>query len=87
MNAQIDQEIEKINNGISFEGPRYLSNSIGLNYRMNELTAAIMLKYMHKLREWSSKREANALFYDKNLSKILSIQTPKKNSNIRYQLW
>ncbi len=75
---------QKINNGVSPEGPRYLSHTTGLNYRMNELTAAIMLKYMHKMEEWAAKRESNALYYDKELSKLSSVQIPKKLPNVRH---
>ncbi len=75
---------EKINNGIPVVGPKYISNTTGLNYRMNELTAALMLKYIGKLGEWNSKREENASYYDKELANIPGIKVPKKNLEVKH---
>ena len=75
---------QKRNNGISPEGPKYLNHTTGLNYRMNELTAAIMLNYIDKLPEWNSQREKNAEIYDKELSKISWIKIPKKQPNVKH---
>ena len=75
---------EKRNNGISPEGSKYFNHTTGLNYRMNELTAAIMLKYIHKISEWNLRREKNAEYYDKELSQLPEIKVPSKQKNVRH---
>jgi dTDP-4-amino-4,6-dideoxygalactose transaminase len=75
---------QKGNNGINPEGPKYFNQTTGLNCRMNELTAAIMLNYIDKLPEWNLKREKNASLYNEKLSQIQRVITPSKKPNIKH---
>ena len=61
---------EKSNNGIPVNGPKYLNQTTGLNFRLNELTAAIMLTYINSLEEWTKKRNQNAEKYREFLKNV-----------------
>ena len=50
---------------------------LGYNMRMTDLSAAIGLVQLKKLKEWNSIRRANAAYLTTHLSKIKGIVTPK----------
>lgn len=64
------------NNGIPVEGPKYLNERTGLNFRLNELTAAIMLVYIDHLREWTKQRQMNATRYGERLADVEQVTCP-----------
>ncbi len=47
---------------------RYLHELVGLNERMTEIEGAIGRVQLGRLAEWTSRRQANAAFYDQHLS-------------------
>lgn len=73
-------------NGISRENLKnkdkwyYEQKTIGFNFRMNEIQAALGLSQLKKLNKWTKKRNLIAKFYKKNLSN-LPITFQKINSD------
>ena len=54
---------------------------LGLNYRMNDIEAALGLNQISKLSDFIAKRNIIARFYNKQLDKLKLI-LPKKDKNI-----
>ncbi len=52
------------------ETDKYLHESIGYNYRMNDITGAIGCSKLDRLAAQTSQRQANAARYDKTLAEI-----------------
>lgn len=50
---------------------------LGYNMRMTDLSAAVGLVQLEKLKEWNSIRQANAAYLSEELSKIKGVVTPK----------
>ncbi len=58
------------------ETDKYLHESIGYNYRMNDLTGALGLSRLERLEAQTKARRAAAARYDKILAKIPGIKPP-----------
>lgn len=56
--------------------PTYDYRSIGFNWRMTDLGAAVGLVQLKRLETANKKRRSNAKLYDKGLSGIAQIETP-----------
>ncbi len=56
---------------------RYLHESLGYNFRMTDLQAAIGLVQLPKLSGWNEQRKQNAAFLTAELSKLAGITPPK----------
>jgi perosamine synthetase len=66
----------------SHGSPRtYEHTMLGYNMRMMDLTAAIGLVQLKKLKEWNSTRRENAAYLTSNLSMTRNIVTPKIRDN------
>ncbi|NTV36662.1 MAG: DegT/DnrJ/EryC1/StrS family aminotransferase [Anaerolineaceae bacterium] len=50
---------------------------LGYNMRMTDLSAAIGLVQLRKLKEWNTKRRENAAYLTEHLSKLAGIHTPE----------
>lgn len=59
------------------ETDKYLHESVGYNYRMNDITAAIGCSRLDRLAEQTATRQKNAARYDKILAGIDGILAPK----------
>lgn len=68
-----DQGKESFNSNIIVE--------VGYNWRMNEISAAIGLTQLHRLRDFITRRNEIAHYYDGELSKIRGIKPLKIPSN------
>ena len=58
------------------ETDKYLHESVGYNYRMNDLTGALGLSRLERLEAQTKARQDAAAKYDKIISKIPGIKTP-----------
>ncbi len=58
------------------ETDKYLHESVGYNYRMNDLTGALGLSRLERLDAQTKARQAAAAKYDKLIAKIPGIKTP-----------
>ncbi len=56
---------------------RYLHASLGYNFRMTDLQAAIGLVQLQKLEAWNAQRKANAAFLTEKLQSVSGVTTPK----------
>jgi perosamine synthetase len=56
---------------------RYLHESLGYNFRMTDLQAAIGLVQLPKLSGWNEQRKKNAGFLSKGLANVIGISPPK----------
>jgi dTDP-4-amino-4,6-dideoxygalactose transaminase len=59
----------------------YLHQTLGYNFRMTELQAALGLVQLRKLPEWTSKRIENASYLSQGLSNVV---TPKVSEGYRH---
>ena len=64
----------------NFSGWYYEQQYLGLNYRMNEISAALGLSQLKKVEIFVKKRNKIAKFYKKNLN-IKNLILPKVNTN------
>jgi perosamine synthetase len=55
---------------------KYYHSSLGYNFRMTDIAAAIGREQLKKLNEFNRKRQSNARLYMKHLSEIKGIITP-----------
>jgi dTDP-4-amino-4,6-dideoxygalactose transaminase len=70
----------------SISGPRsYVS--FGLNYRMNELTAAVALAQLNRLKDVVEKRRRVASWLTKQLEGIDGITLPKVIDGVKHSYW
>lgn len=58
------------------ETDKYLHESVGYNYRMNDLTGALGLSRLERLEAQTKARQTAAAKYDKLIAKIPGIKTP-----------
>ncbi|NUQ54203.1 MAG: DegT/DnrJ/EryC1/StrS family aminotransferase [Phycisphaerales bacterium] len=59
------------------ETDKYLHESVGYNYRMNDITGAIGCSKLDRLPAQTKQRQANAARYDQIISKIPGLTAPK----------
>jgi dTDP-4-amino-4,6-dideoxygalactose transaminase len=81
-NKAIAERCVKIRNHGEYK--RYFVASLGYNYRMTEIAAAIGLAQIQKLERFIKKRIKNAEFLSKNLKKIPNIEPPFVEKNVRH---
>jgi perosamine synthetase len=55
---------------------RYVHETLGYNFRMTDLQAAIGLAQLPKLKNWNDQRAANAKYLTRRLSKVAGVVTP-----------
>lgn len=81
-----DEEIAKKARMIRNHGQieRYLHGSLGYNYRMTDIAAAIGLRQLRKLEEFTDKRIANAQFLTARLSGIKGLVPPQLSPNVKH---
>jgi dTDP-4-amino-4,6-dideoxygalactose transaminase len=65
-------------------GERYEYVSLGYNYRMTDLMAAIGRVQLGRLEEITDRRGANAAFYDRELGGVAGIVTPFVPAGVRH---
>ncbi len=63
---------------------KYYHTTLGLNYRMTDLEAAIGIEQLKKLDEYIDKRRKNAEYLTKNLDGIKGITTPHTEKEVRH---
>jgi len=66
------------------EYQRYFVDSLGYNYRMTEIAAAIGLVQFKKLEKFNRKRIRNAKFLTKNLKDIDEIEVPFVDKRVKH---
>lgn len=66
------------------QSKRYLHESLGYNYRMTNIAAAIGLAQLKKLDHYNSKRKENASFLTSNFEKIQGITPPYVSSSVEH---
>jgi dTDP-4-amino-4,6-dideoxygalactose transaminase len=81
-NKNIAERCAKIRNHGEYK--RYFVDSLGYNYRMTEIAAAIGLVQIQKLEGFIKKRIKNAEFLSKSLKKIPEIEPPFVEKNVRH---
>lgn len=59
------------------ETDKYLHESVGYNYRMNDITGAVGCSKLDRLPAQTKQRQANAARYDQIISKIPGLTAPK----------
>ena len=58
---------------------RYIHETIGYNFRMTDIQAAIGLVQMENLPAWTEKRQANARYYQENIQSVVKpIEAPDR---------
>lgn len=68
-------------------GFRWLHKSIGTNWRMTEMQAAIGLCQLTKLREWQRRREENAKEIRNGLKEIEGLSLPELNQRHKHAFY
>jgi dTDP-4-amino-4,6-dideoxygalactose transaminase len=63
-------------------GFRWLHDSVGTNWRMTEIEAAIGLLQLEKLPEWRTKRIRNASIWAEALRDIAGLRVPEPPANV-----
>lgn len=58
---------------------RYYYDTLGFNFRMTDICAAIGICQLKKLDEFNKKRKNNAEFYSKRFSRLEHVECPKIN--------
>jgi dTDP-4-amino-4,6-dideoxygalactose transaminase len=64
-----------INHGMQV---RYYHETLGYNYRMTDLAAAIGIEQLRRLPEFNARRSATAEFFDHRLSAVLGLRLPRR---------
>lgn len=63
---------------------RYQHETLGYNLRMNDMQAAIGLTQLPKLSQWNQKRQENAEFLTRELSKVPGVVPPPVRENTEH---
>ncbi len=63
------------------QSSKYHHESIGFNSRLDTLQAALLSYKLHRLDGWNTKRQGNAVLYDKMLESIPEVTIPKTFAN------
>ena len=63
---------------------RYQHETLGYNLRMNDMQAAIGLTQLPKLAQWNKKRQENAEFLTRELSKVAGVVPPPVRDNAEH---
>lgn len=66
------------------QAEKYYHTSLGLNYRLTDVAAAIGLKQLKKLDENIVKRRKNASFLSEEIAKINGIQVPITRNDVEH---
>lgn len=76
-----DKAAKIINHG---QAKKYLHDSLGYNFRMTNLAAAIGLVQLDKLAAFNQKRIENAEFFNQNLADLKWLKIPSKPANKKH---
>lgn len=76
---EINERLRKIR--VHGSNKRYYHDEMGVNSRLDEIQAAILLVKLKHITEWNKHREKIAKLYDQELSKLPGITVPKRSSN------
>ncbi|MEM5766655.1 MAG: DegT/DnrJ/EryC1/StrS family aminotransferase [Candidatus Aenigmatarchaeota archaeon] len=79
---KIAEKCRKIRNHGEYQ--RYFVDSLGYNYRMTDIAAAIGLAQLNKLESLNAKRIENAEFLIKQLKNVEEIETPFVAGNVKH---
>jgi len=63
---------------------KYIHETVGYNYRMTDIAAAIGLCQLAKLEEFNNKRMKNAEFLTERLRRIKGLVSPKAEPNVKH---
>lgn len=63
---------------------RYLHESLGFNFRMTDLAAAIGLSQLSRLKTWNEIRQSNAEYLTKSLAGLSGISTPLTREDVTH---
>ncbi|MFB0504190.1 MAG: DegT/DnrJ/EryC1/StrS family aminotransferase [Candidatus Bathyarchaeia archaeon] len=66
------------------QSSRYLHTTLGLNYRMTDVEAAVGMEQIKKLGAFLGKRKSNAEFLTENLKTFDKIETPYVKPNVAH---
>lgn len=67
--------------------PKYYHSFIGGNFRLDTLQAAALLVKLEHIDDWHAGRQARAAYYDKELSGISGLKTPKIAYKREYHIY
>lgn len=81
-NKAIAEKCKKIRNHGEYK--RYFVDSLGYNYRMTNIAAAIGLVQLKKLEKFNKKRIKNAKFLTKHLKGVGDIEVPFVDKNVKH---
>ncbi|MFH8093058.1 MAG: DegT/DnrJ/EryC1/StrS aminotransferase family protein, partial [Candidatus Aenigmatarchaeota archaeon] len=79
---EIAEKCMKIRNHGEYQ--RYFVDSLGYNYRMTDIAAAIGLAQLKKLESLNTKRIENAKFLMEQLKKVEEIELPFVAKNVKH---
>lgn len=65
-------------------GPRLVHDSFGTNWRMIEIQAAIGLKQLDRMPEWTARRNVIAMSYASACASFSSVRVPKVSSGLSH---
>lgn len=68
-------------------GFRWLHDSVGTNWRMTEMQAAIGLRQLDKLDAWRDARTRNAAIYDRALAGLPAIRAPSPRAGLHHAFY
>ncbi|VVB60053.1 UDP-4-amino-4-deoxy-L-arabinose--oxoglutarate aminotransferase [uncultured archaeon] len=63
------------------QAKRYIHNTLGYNFRMTDIQAAIGIEQLKKLDSFNEKRISNASYYDKHLE---NVEIPSAAKNVKH---
>jgi len=64
---------------------RYENEIVGFNNRMTDINAAIGRVQLTRLKEWNSKRQSNAIFFNNNLQNVVVPETYGNATHVYHQ--
>ncbi|MBU3897266.1 MAG: DegT/DnrJ/EryC1/StrS family aminotransferase [Nanoarchaeota archaeon] len=83
-NADYADNLKKFRHHGQSEEARYNYHSLGYNYRMSDLHAAIALAQIGRIEEFTEKRIENAKMFTEKLKNIKEITTPYVVPNVKH---